>query len=108
MGFWVLLTLVASASAVKSPRGAAVSVSSTPILAAGFLGGPLAAAVVAGFGTFETRELRGAVPWYGTLYNHACLVMSAIVATVVFDHLGGADMKGAAVESACLRVWPRV
>jgi putative nucleotidyltransferase with HDIG domain len=94
LGFWVALTLVASASAVKSPRGAAVSVSSTPILAAGFLGGPLAAAVVAGLGTFERREVRGLVPWYGTLYNHACLIISAIVATVVFDWLGGAEMQG--------------
>ena len=99
LGFWVALTLVASASAVKSPRGPAVSVSSTPILAAGFLGGPLAAAIVAGLGTFERREVRGLVPWYGTLYNHACLVISAIAATAVFDILGGADLEGQAVIS---------
>ena len=90
LGFWVVLTLVASASPIKSPRGPVVSVSSTPILAAGFLGGPWAAAIVAGLGTFEGRELRGQVPWYGTLYNHACLIVSAILATLVFEYLGGA------------------
>ncbi len=104
--FWICLTLVASASPVKSPRGAAVSVSSTPILAAGFLGGPLAAAVVAGLGTFERREVRGFVPWYGTLYNHSCLIISAILATSAFESLGGgvsavisAGHEGVAVTS---------
>ncbi len=76
---------------VKTPRGPAISVSSTPILAAGFLGGPAAAALVAAFGTIEAREIRGEVPWYGTLYNHAALVIAAITAATLFDSLGGSS-----------------
>lgn len=89
--FWTGLTLIASASPVKTPRGPAISVSSTPILAAGFLGGPAAAALVAAFGTIEAREIRGEVPWYGTLYNHAALVIAAITAATLFDSLGGSS-----------------
>ncbi len=89
MAFWVVLTLVASASPVKAPRGPVVSVSSTPILAVGFLGGPAVAAVVALLGTFERRELRGTVPWYGTLYNHAAIVIAAIAAATTFVVVGG-------------------
>ena len=59
----------------------------------------MAAAIVAGLGTFERRELRGAVPWYGTLYNHACLVISAIVATLVFDHSAAPTCKSQPVRS---------
>lgn len=91
MAFWIGLTLVASASPIRLPSGPAVSVSSTPILAAGFLGGPAVAAIVAAIGTIEAREVRGGVPWYGTLYNHAVLVASAIVATVLFEALSGAS-----------------
>jgi putative nucleotidyltransferase with HDIG domain len=49
----------------------------------------VAAAIVAAVGTIEARELRGEVPWYGTLYNHAVLVVAAISATVLFETLGG-------------------
>jgi putative nucleotidyltransferase with HDIG domain len=92
--FWIGLTLVASASPIRLPSGPAISVSSTPILAAGFLGGPTAAALVAAIGTFEAREARGEVPWYGTLYNHAVLIVAAISATVLFEALGGASGAG--------------
>ena len=42
-------------------------------------------------GTTEVRELRGEVPWYGILTNHACIVIPAIVAGVVFEALPFAD-----------------
>ena len=63
-------------------RCLAVSLSHTsiaPIVAAMTLGGPTAAGWVALIGTSEYRELSGRVPWYGTLANHAGLVVPAIV-----------------------------
>ncbi len=56
----------------------AVSVST--VMAATILGGPTAGAWVALIGTTEVRELRGRIPWYGTLCNHAAVVMPAVVA----------------------------
>ena len=41
------------------------------VLAAMTLGGPAVAGWVAAIGTTEMRELRGRIPWYGTLANHA-------------------------------------
>ena len=96
--FWCFLTLVASALPVRMPRGTLVGVSGAPIIAAAFLGGPTAAGLVALIGTTEVRELRGRIPWYGTLANHAGLVIPAIVTGVVMHFLGdasaGQDMRG--------------
>jgi putative nucleotidyltransferase with HDIG domain len=77
---WCLVTLVASALPVRMPRGTMVAVSTAPLLAATVLGGPTAGAWVALLGTTELRELRGRVPWYGTLANHAGLMIPAIAA----------------------------
>ncbi len=52
-------------------------------MAAMFLGGPAVGGWVAAIGTTEMREIRGRIPWYGTLANHAGLVLPAIVAGVV-------------------------
>ena len=81
--FWVVAAIAASAggSCHEAPRS---SVSSSPILAAAFLFGPFVAGVVGALGSTEWRELRGRVPWYGTLYNHAALTLPAIAAGVVF------------------------
>ncbi len=54
-----------------------------PILAAMTLGGPAVGGWVAAIGTTEMRELRGRIPWYGTLANHAGIVLPAIVGGVV-------------------------
>jgi putative nucleotidyltransferase with HDIG domain len=85
--FWTLATLVASAMPVRLPRGSVASVASAPILASMLLGGPVAAAIVSAIGTTDEREVRGQVPWYGTLYNHAIVVISACVAGLVYDTL---------------------
>jgi HD domain-containing protein len=61
-----------------------IAVAGAPILAASFLGGPAAGAWVALIGTSEWRELRGRVPWYGTLYNHAAAVLPAVLAGVTY------------------------
>src|SRR3990170_22512 len=85
LAFWVGLTLLASALPVKFPRGNLISVSTAPILASMVLGGPAVAGLVALVGTTEWRELRGRIPWYGTLYNHAALAGPAVVGGVVYE-----------------------
>ena len=87
--FWVLITLFASAMPVRMPRGSIVSVSIAPIVASMVLGGPAAAGWVAALGTTEVREIRGRVPWYGTLFNHAGLTVPAILGGFVYLLLAG-------------------
>jgi HD-GYP domain-containing protein (c-di-GMP phosphodiesterase class II) len=88
LGFWVALTLVASALPVQMPRGTMVAVSIAPIIGAMALGGPTAGAIVAAIGTFEVREVRGRIPWYGTLANHAGLLIPAIAGGVIAELIG--------------------
>jgi putative nucleotidyltransferase with HDIG domain len=56
--------------------------------AATVLGGPAAGAWVALIGTSEMRELRGRIPWYGTLANHAGLMIPTIAAGYLMRVLG--------------------
>lgn len=102
LAFWVVATLVASGSPIHMPRGSVVSVGAAPIIAAGILGGPSAGAIVAVLGTIEVRELKGRVPWYGVLYNHAfpCLRQSCLVQC----SWPLAAVKVSRVPSDC---WPR-
>src|SRR5207244_934440 len=69
LAFWTVIVALASALPVRMPRGTVVSVSIAPIVAVMFLGGPAAAGWVAAIGTTELREVRGRVPWYGSLVN---------------------------------------
>jgi len=78
--FWIAITLVASAAPVRLARGSMVNVSTAPVVAASILMGPLGGGIVAALGTFEVRELRGNVPWYGVLYNHSIAVIAAVLA----------------------------
>src|SRR5262245_51391779 len=91
IAFRTAATLVASALPVKLPRGTVVSVGSAPILASMLLGGPVAAAIVSAVGSTDEREIRGEVPWYGTLYNHVSAVLSVCIAGMVYDTLISAD-----------------
>ncbi len=77
--------LVASALPVRLPRGTVASVSVAPLLATIALGGPMAAGIVGFIGTTDSREIRGHVPWYGTLFNHAVIVIAAVAAGFVFE-----------------------
>ncbi len=85
LAFWILITLFAGALPVRMPRGTLVSVSIAPIVATMVLGGPVAAGWVALIGTFEVREIRGRVPWYGTAVNHAGMVLPAIAGALVCE-----------------------
>ena len=88
VAFWTGVTAVASALPVRMPHGTVVSTSTAPIVAVMILGGPTAAAWVALIGTSEIRELRGQVPWYGVLANHAGLALPATIGGVVGAWLG--------------------
>ncbi len=91
LAFWTLITLFAAALPVRMPRGTLVSVSIAPIVAAMVLGGPVAAGWIAAIGTTEYRELRGRVPWYGSLFNHAGIVLPAIVGGLVSESIRAAS-----------------
>jgi len=93
--FWTLITLFASALPVRMPRGTLVSVSIAPIVAAMVLGGPVAAGWVALIGTTEMRELRGRIPWYGSLFNHAGIVLPALLGSLVCEFVRGASNDAA-------------
>ena len=90
--FWTALSLVSWALPVRLAYGTQQSVANAPVLAAIFLGGPAVGGWVAMLGTTEARELRGQIPWYGTLTNHAGIALPAIVAGVVLQVLPGRDL----------------
>jgi putative nucleotidyltransferase with HDIG domain len=83
IAFWTILALVGSALPVQLPRGTVQAVAIAPILGSMFLGGPVVGAWVAAIGTTEVREVRGRIPWYGTLANHAGLVIPSVVAGAI-------------------------
>ncbi len=89
IAFWTVMTLLASAFPVQMPRGSLINTSIATLVAALSLGGPTAAGWVALIGTTELRELSGRVPWYGTLANHAGLVLPAVVGGAVSSALAG-------------------
>ena len=91
--FWTIVAFVASASPVKLSDGAQVNVSTAPLMAAAVLGGPTAAGWVALLGSTDLREIRGRVVWYGTLANHAAIVLPVVVGGAVlyyFPRFGNA------------------
>jgi putative nucleotidyltransferase with HDIG domain len=57
-------------------------------MAATLLGGPAAGAWVGLIGTTELREVRGEVPWYGSITNHGVIILPAALAGVVMWVLG--------------------
>jgi HD-GYP domain-containing protein (c-di-GMP phosphodiesterase class II) len=82
VAFWIALTLSTSALPVELPRGTQQAVSLAPLVAAMALGGPAVAGWVAAIGTTEMRELKGRIPWYATLVNHAGIVLPIIAAGI--------------------------
>ncbi len=89
LAFWIGLTLVASALPIPLPAGIKVSVGSATVLGSMVLGGPAAAGIVGALGTFDTRELKLEVPWYGTLNNHAQIAGPAALSGMLYEALQG-------------------
>ena len=81
--FWIGMTLVASALAVRMPGGSVVDVGFAPIVAGMSLGGPVVAGLTALIGTTQARELRREVPWYGVVANHCGIAGPAIVGSMI-------------------------
>ncbi len=95
VAFWIGLTLIASLFPIRLPAGSSVSVGSAPVLSTIVLGGPVAAGIVAIFGTFDTGEIRGRLPWYGTLSNHAQIAVPAVLSAMLYEGaLNAADGMG--------------
>ena len=90
VAFWTFVTLLLSAMPVQLASGTRVNVATAPVVVAMILGGPTAAGWVALIGATEMRELRGDIPWYGTLSNHAGVVLPAIVGGLVIWGAGSA------------------
>jgi diguanylate cyclase (GGDEF)-like protein len=88
--FWGLLTLLASSVSAELPGDARIVWVLAPLVAAMSLGGPLVAAWVALIATTEPRELRGGVPWFGVLNNHAQFVTAAVVGATTMSAVRGA------------------
>jgi HD-GYP domain-containing protein (c-di-GMP phosphodiesterase class II) len=86
LAFWIAVVFFSAAAPVRMAGGAVVDVTIAPVLAATTLGGPAAGAAVALIGTIELREIRGlmrragGIPWYGSLFNHSALALSAVAA----------------------------
>ena len=89
LAFWTFVTLIASSLPVRVSDGVQVAVSTAPLMAAAVLGGPTAAAWIALIGTTDSRELGGRVAWYGTLTNHAVIVLPVILGALAITTLRG-------------------
>ena len=94
--FWIVIVTLGSSASVRMPGGTVVDVGIAPLVACAVLGGPAAAVLASALGTFEIREvrglipwLRGGVPWYGTAYNHAALLIPSVLASAVYGTLAG-------------------
>ena len=103
LAFWLVIVALGSSSSVRMPGGTLVDVGIAPLLAAAILGGPAVAAVAGVIGVLELRELRGlipgaagGVPWYGTLYNHASVVIPAVIASQLYAVFVGEDFQATA------------
>jgi putative nucleotidyltransferase with HDIG domain len=92
IAFWTGITLVTSALPVRLPLGSHQAVAMAPVVAAMALGGPAVAGWVAAIGVTEMREVRGRIPWYGSLVNHAGASLPAVVGGAV--HLGILALSG--------------
>ncbi len=81
--FWIALTLVAAALPVELPAGIKAHLTTAPILAALFdttLLHPFSVCWVAFIGTFQLRDLKRELPWYGTLFNRSNVTLAAFAA----------------------------
>ena len=83
LAIWILVGLATSSRSVADEGRVTLLYGVGPIVGAWALGGPAAGVWVALIGTFELRELRGAIPWYGVVANHAMQVLPAAIGGVL-------------------------
>jgi diguanylate cyclase (GGDEF)-like protein len=101
---WVVVGLATSSRSVADEGRVTILYGVGPIIAAAALGGPTAAAWVALLGTLELRELRGDVPWYGVVANHAMMVIPAVLAGIAILGLERAAPAGTGVAGELVAV----
>jgi HD-GYP domain-containing protein (c-di-GMP phosphodiesterase class II) len=80
--FWTGLTFFAANNPVILPSGPRWSTYTAPQIAAAVLGGPLVG-IITVIGSLDTEELRGRVPWYGTLSNLSTGIIAVAAAGMV-------------------------
>ena len=83
--FWVGLTLISSFVPVRLPGDVLAYLNTAPLLAALFdssLASPFAVCWIAFLGTFELRDFKRQLPWFGTLYNRSNWVLSTFTAWI--------------------------
>ncbi len=102
IGLWTVLTMLTVAIPIATPSGEKFSVASATLIAAMVLGGPLAAGVVALIGSFEIREIRGGIPWYGVVANHAEIVAPSVLGAMVAFFVVGSGGSVASLTIAGL------
>lgn len=93
LAIWILVGLATSSRSIADEGRVTLLYGVGPIVGAWALGGPAAGVWVALIGTFELRELRGSIPWYGVVANHAMQVLPAAIGgvlTLALRHLSGA------------------
>lgn len=82
---WTAFALLGGTRILRDPAGHTTLSLHLPFIAAAMtLGGPVAGAWVAAVGTFDRRELREA-PWYGVAFNHAALMVAAVIGANVLE-----------------------
>jgi diguanylate cyclase (GGDEF)-like protein len=90
---WLAYGLLGSLRTLRAPGGTLMTFHMPFVGAAMILGGPTAGGWVALLSTIERRELESQ-PWYGILFNHASLVLGAIlggITTLVVAAVLGPD-----------------
>jgi HD-GYP domain-containing protein (c-di-GMP phosphodiesterase class II) len=88
IAFWVALTLIASFIPVRLPGGVLASLNTAPLMAVVFnpeLQSPFAICWIAFLGTFELRDFRRQLAWYGTLFNRSNFVLSTFAGWVALQ-----------------------
>jgi diguanylate cyclase (GGDEF)-like protein len=83
LAIWILVGLATSSRSVADEGRVTLLYGVGPIVGAWALGGPAAGVWVALIGTFELRELRRVIPWYGVVANHAMQVLPAAIGGVL-------------------------
>jgi diguanylate cyclase (GGDEF)-like protein len=102
VAFWILIEMAGCSWSRGEEGRASLVFGGAAVIAAIVLGGPTAGGWVALLGTLELRELRGDIPWYGVLANHAMHVVPAVLGGLACIAVGGSlpDGSPAALPTA--------